>query len=173
MFDIDSVSDAELGAIFRQQIKARLAEKINGATPAVLAQRAKAEAASAAAIAFRQDERRQQVLPGFTVGKRHIPDLDLTQVTDLHEVVSAKQRSIYNKALYAIGEDILDADTTTYLTLLETHERLSQVKPTKKGKKKGKKVQAVLAVTDQTDKVATVASILGISKKAARKLVNA
>ena len=169
MFDIDSVSDAELGAIFRQQIKARLAEKINGATPAVLAQRAKAEAASAAAIAFRQDERRQQVLPGFTVAGRDIPDLDLTQVTDLHEVVSAKQRSIYNKALYALGEDILDADTTTYLTLLETHERLSQVKPTK-GKKK---VKAVLAVTDQTDKVATVASILGISKKAAKKLVNA
>lgn len=168
MFDIDNVSDAELGAIFRAQIKERLAEKIKGATPAVLAERAKAEAIQAAEIAFRQNERKGQVLPGLTVAKRFIPDLDLTQVTDLHEVVSAKQRSAYNKALYALGEDILDPETTTYLTLFEVHERLAQVKPEKKGKKK---VKAVLAETD--GKAQALAGVLGISVKEARKLVDA
>lgn len=171
MIDIDNISDAELGAMFRQQIKRRIAEKTRQATPQVLAQRAKAEAEQAGQIADRQAERHEQVTPGFMVGTHLVPDLDLRDVTDLSEVVSAKQRSVYNKALYRLKMDLLDAETTTYATLLDTHVTLRVVGEVTQPKK----VKAVLAATAPEDKakIKQVAEILGISKKEARKLVNA
>ena len=179
-FDYDSMTDAELGALTRQRLKILAARQIKAATPAVMAERAKHEAEEAAQIADRQEERKAQILPGFMVGSHLVPDLDLTGVTDLHEVVSAKQRSIYNKALHRVGMSLLDPETTTYATLLDKHETLRVVgaevrvegKKAKKKAKKAKQLTAVVATTE-VDKAAALAEILGISKKKARELVNA
>lgn len=174
MFDIDEVSDAELGAVFRASIKARMAEKIRATTPAVLAQRAKQEAEQATAITEEQAERKGKVLPGFTVGTHLVPDLDLSVVTNLQEVVSAKTRSPYNKALYAQGQDLLDPESATYAVLADLHPRLKKAAKKARKAKPGpvKKVTAVVAVTD-TDNIAQIAQILGISEKKARKMVTA
>lgn len=187
LFDIDSISDAELGALVRQRVKAVRAGEIIAASPQVEAQRAKHEVEETLAIADRQAERVGQVHTAFKVGDLVVPALDLTQVTDLNEVVDGVTRSPYNKARHRLKlVDLLDAETTTYAVLAEQHEHLRTLVTGKAGKVKApkapKKAKAakesvVLAVTE-TDpavdkKAAKLAKILDCSLEQARELVNA
>jgi hypothetical protein len=54
---------------------------------------------------------------------RDVPALDFTEV-ELDELVPAKVRSPYNKALYLLGEPLLEKEETTFRVLRKVHKRL-------------------------------------------------
>jgi hypothetical protein len=183
--DLDNLSDAELGAIVRRQMKATLTEKIIEGAPQVLAERAAHEEAEKEAIAEVQAERSGRVLPGFKVGTTlEVPALDLTNVSNLDEQPSAATRSPYNKARFRLtGEPPLavpDKDglmaegavPTTYKVLIAEHERLLSLSAAhNKGaakKAKKEKVEVVMAATDaateaRLTKATALAGVLGVS----------
>lgn len=177
--DLDNLSDAELGAVVRQQMKATKVEQVKAAKPVVEAERKVKEKKEKKGVKASRVERRK-VLAGFMVGTTlEIPDLDLSEVASLDEAPSAKERSPYNKARFRLTKEApLDPEETTYRTLAEEHERLRKTEAERVGKAKEakpKKVTAIVADVQDVDKakVKALAKVLGISKKEARKLVEA
>lgn len=192
--DLDNMTDAELGALVRSQMKATLAEQTTAAKIVVEAERAEQAAKTDEAIAAEQVERPERILQGFTLrtksGAKDVPTLDLSDVTWvalLDEVPSAKERSPYNKALSGIGEPILDKETTTYADLMKVHERLwKMARKQAKGKGKAKvveaepvepEVQVIAAHLDPDEKaiikrkVKALMAVTGLDKKQAKALV--
>lgn len=109
---LSNLTDAELGAIVRKRMQHAAAEAIKAAAPVVEAQREQHEAEQVAAMVTERVERRALVYPEVEVKGVYIPALDLTEVTSLDEVPSAKQRSPYNKALYRNGRPLLESTAT-------------------------------------------------------------
>jgi hypothetical protein len=172
MIDLDNMTDAELGAMVRKQMKATLATKVAEAKPVVEAERAEAEVAKKVDVAEEQAQRPGRIYPGFTLktkgGVKEVPALDLTDLSTLDEMPDAKTRSPYNKALSGLGEPILEKDGTTYATLVELHERLA-------GEAVAVPVEVVVAKAETTEKakvskkeIKALAAFLGISKDEAK-----
>jgi hypothetical protein len=116
------MTDAELGALTRQRLEFLAAQEIKAATPAVMA-------SVPSTRPTRPRDRRPpggsaqgQIIPGFKVGDHKVKALDLTRITDLHEIVSMKQLGRYNTALHLVGMSLLDPETTTYATLLDKRD---------------------------------------------------
>jgi hypothetical protein len=184
--DLSNMSDAELGAMVRQQMQAAKVETIVAAKPEVEEKR-KAEAKETEkAIKKEQAARPMRVFAGFMVGTSlEIPTLDLSDVSSLDEAPSAKERSPYNKARFRLTkESALDPEETTYRLLMEEHLRLQGIeaervkavpKAEKPKKAKAKKVKAVVVDIDPEEnaKVTALASVLGVSEKKARKIMAA
>lgn len=180
--DLDNLSDAEIGATVRQQMKAEKAEKVKAAKPVVEKQRKKEAKAAKKGTKAKQAERKQ-LLPGFMVGTTHeVPALDLSEVPSLDEAPSAKERSPYNKARFRLtNESPLDPEDTTYRTLMAEHERLRALEAErvatkaaeKPKKKKAKETVVLVAEVNEVDKakVKRLAKALGITKREARDLV--
>jgi DNA-directed RNA polymerase subunit RPC12/RpoP len=137
-------------------------------------------------------ERKALVLPALSIPVKgqvkEIPALDLSdEGLDLNIATTPKQRSPYNKALYAMGRDLLDTKSTL-VDLAKTHQDLMEhsgepavvAKPKKKAKKaKAEKVKTEVVVaqiepeskakTDRAAKIEAMVEITGWSKKKARK----
>lgn len=182
--DLDNMSDAELGATVRQQMKAAKVETIKAAKPVIEEERRQEAKKDKKAKKKEQKARPQRVLDGFMVGTTlEIPTLDLSDVPSLDEAPSAKERSPYNKARFRLTkEGPLDPEETTYRVLMSEHLRLQgieserkvEAKPAKTEKPTKKpKVEAIVAKVNPDDdaKVAALASVLGVSKKKARKIM--
>ena len=185
--DLDQISDAELGAMVRAQMKATLAEKIVVAVPEVVAERKADDKRDKVNVAAEQEDRKTRSLPGFMVGTTlEIPELDLANVPSLDEAPSAKERSVYNKARFRLTkESPLDPEETTYRLLGEEHLRLqgleaervagSTEKIAEPKAKKAKAPKATVIVADVSDgdeaKVIALAGVLGVSIKKARKIL--
>jgi hypothetical protein len=187
VIDLSQYSEAELA---RLAVEART-HMVRTKADALPAKRKKAEKAERKRIAKDEalkveqcEQRRGLVLPDLSIpikGQvKYIPALDLSEVTDMNVVISPKERSPYNKALYAMGRDLLGKDTATYSAVADLHAELmehSGAPVAKPAKKKGKKAkaerpsEALVAVIepDVKAKVAAFAEITGMSKKQARK----
>jgi hypothetical protein len=172
--DLDNMSDAELGAIVRQQMKDAKVPTVVENKPKVEKARKQKAAAEKAEVAKEQVARKDRIFPGFEVGNLEVPTLDLSEIVSLDEAPSAVQRSPYNKARFRLTkESPLDPEETTYRTLMEEHQRLAtlaQEKPVKAAKPKVEAI-AVDVKPDDSAKVAALAKVLGISKKQARKMM--
>lgn len=176
--DMNTLSDAELGATIREQMQAEKAKQVKAAKPKVDKKRKAKKEKVKADVKAEQQARKTRVLAGFTLGNVEVPTLDLTNVSSLDEAPSAKERSPYNKCLFRAKETILDPEVTTYRTLMDLHERFAGEAGEAKPKKKGKKKQAVAVVadlnpTEDAKKVTALAKTLGISEKKACKLIAA
>ena len=105
-------------------------------------------------------------LGAFVVKGVEVPALDLSEQTSLDEAPSPKVRSPYNKALYRLGEPLLDKETCTYRDLRKVHKRLfKQADGTPEvveEKPKGKRIVAVLDAEAKA-KVAAFAKVTGKS----------
>lgn len=134
VFDLNKYTPAQLAG-FIQAAQEALAEKIADDLPAkrdeAIAAEAERVAADEEAKAFDRAERKVSGLPEFTLThegqERHIPHLDLSAVTNLDEVMSAKARSPYNKALYLLGMPLLEAEKATYRFVADVHTTLMNV----------------------------------------------
>lgn len=169
MIDLTNYSDAQLSTLALEARDRLLAER----EAEVPAKRKKAKKAEREQIALDEqrkararEERKGRVLPGFTIKGKEVPALDLSEITDTAEMPSAKERSPYNKALYALGMPLLDKDATTYEVLAGVHgDLLAMVenKPEKKGKK-GKKARLVADIDPSAKaKVEAFAKVTGKS----------
>jgi len=172
--DLDNLSDAELGAMVRTQLKATATEQIKEAAPKVEAERKERDKATTKATAKKQKQRKNNVLPGFRVDKSlEVPDLDLSDIDGLDECVSATTRSPYNKARFRLkAGDPLDPETTTYAVLADEHQRLRELASIGKDTEG---TTVVLAVNDSDEvlntKAKALAKVLGVSKKEAKAIV--
>lgn len=176
--DLTKYSEAELAQL---AIKAR-ARMVAEKEAEIPEKRTKAQKAEAKRIRKDQalkeqqrEERKAMTYPGLSLTikgqHRDVPALDLSEVTDLNEVVSPAMRSPYNKALYALGMDLLGKDAATYAVVAETHIMLAEhadapasfealatvVEPEAKAK------------VDRKGMIAAYAEVMGVSKKASRK----
>lgn len=111
------------------------------------------------------------VLAGFGVVSGNndlsIPALDLGDVS-LDTLVSAKERSPYNKARFRLeGTAPLDKDTTTYRVLSIEHARLAQLSASKASPN-----IAVIVPTHDAAKVAAVMTVLGKTEAEAIALLD-
>lgn len=118
-----TMTDAELGANVRQAVKETIAEALPAKREKAKQKQSKADRKAKALLKEAQAARRG-VLPSVTIGKAEVPALDLGDITDMGLMPSTKERKPYNKALFALGEPILDKDTATYATLVEAHRHL-------------------------------------------------
>lgn len=127
VFDVDNMTDAEIGATVRARLKENLAKQVAKRKPAVEQARVEAEVARSEGIATEQERRSGHVLPGFMVGTSlEVPALDLSDVSSLDESPSAVQRSPYNKARFRLkAGETLSPETTTYRVLEMEHHRLA------------------------------------------------
>lgn len=185
MYDLDNLTDAELGALVRKQMKAMKGEEIIEKAPEVEAERQEHEAEQVKQVKAEQEARKERILLGFTVGNCEVPDLDLTNVSSLDEAPDAKTRSPYNRCRYRLGiKETLDPEVTTYRFLMEEHERLAALasekasKPVESKKAKKPEPEVAVVVTAKLDKsekakAKVLAEVLGVSKKEARKMVEA
>lgn len=122
--DIDTMTDAELGAMVRKQMKASIAEAITTARPEVEAERRQREEANLADIAVEQVERKERVYPAFEYKGVEVPEMDLRDSASLQEIPDAKTRSPYNKMRYRSKEAGFDKENPpTYADLVADHER--------------------------------------------------
>lgn len=194
MYDINVLTDMELGAAVRADLLARAAEALPAKRDKAKAKKRKADKVADAQVKQRQSERKGMVLAEFNVGTTLVvPALDLSEVEDLNEMVSTTLRSPYNKARFRLAgerplwapkdEDEDGYTPTTYQTLIDEHARLmalAQVKADEpKGKKKSKDKPQIVALLDDdveaevTKKAKALAKLTGIDKVAARKIVMA
>lgn len=126
--DLNNFTNAELGAMAveaREQMLAEAAEALPAKREAAMQAKAEAEAADAALKAQdRAQQAQRKVWMGeFLIHGITVPALDFTEV-NLDEQVSSKDRSPYNKALHACGEETLDREDTTFRVLRKVHKRL-------------------------------------------------
>lgn len=173
MMDLDNMTDAELGALVRSQMKATIAEQVVAARPEVEAERKQRAEAAVADVKVEQAEQPTRMYAGFRLktdkGEKIIPVLDVTNVSTLQEMPASEFRSPYNKALSALGEPILDAEVATWGDLIEVHQRLAEHdqrlvmdagdEVTKAKKKKPKKAKKVKAVKDEAAPITVVVAV--------------
>lgn len=188
-FDLNKLSDAELGqlavalgAILKERMHARAEDVIKPAREeAVKAKKKDGKKKDKEHKAARKAMATAPVLPEIVVSSSlTVPALDLSDVTSLDETISPAVRSPYNKAVYRLKlRESLDKDTT-YREVAVIHQQVADKvaeKPAAKPKKAEVKTEVVAEVTEQTlitdDMVAAVASVKGVSKKKARKILEA
>lgn len=191
--DLDNLTDAELGAHVRLTMQQRKAETIPAKRKKAKKVQENAEAKAQAGIKQQQAERKGLVLAEFAVGTLIVPALDLSDVTNLNEMVSTTLRSPYNKArfrlageppLWAPKDEDKDGYTpTTYQTLMDEHARLMALAADKakaKAEPKPKKKAAAPVITALLDpdeeaqvkrKVKALVKATGIDKATARAIV--
>lgn len=183
--DLDNLSDAELGASVRQQIKSRIADGVPAKRKKAKVKQAKADKKDREGIKAEQKRRKGHILPAFMVGTTlEVPALDLADVSSLDEAPSAVTRSPYNKARFRLcQEKPLDPETTTFRVLASEHERLCRLAAAKASKKaqakpkaekgKTKVEQPIVAVLDKDTKakVKALMDLTGLSKKKAEQIV--
>lgn len=180
--NLTDLTDAELGALMREQLLAQVEADAPAKQKAAKAKKAKGEKAAAKAAKAERDQRKAaKPLPAFTYGNHvDVPALDLSEVTSLDEVVPATLRSPYNKARFHIEgsaalpspqacEDDATLTPTTYAVIAAEHVRLAELAEAKtaakaqaeiekaaaakgKGKKAKGKKKAVAAVLNADDK---------------------
>lgn len=180
VIDLDNSSDAEFGASVRESLRTEIASEIPAKRKKAKKKLAKAEAKKEVLKKRDRATRRGVVLPEFTLHGVTVPALDLSDVTDMGEVVSAKQRSPYNKVLHRNGEPLLPAGdkddpiapVATYADVAEVHKRLSGVEPKKA--KKGQRLVAHLDVDAPAKDVrvqALMEAMPHLSKKQAKAIL--
>lgn len=122
--DLDTMTDAALGAAARQSVKETIAKDLPAKRDKAVQAQRKADAQAKAEIAEQQAERKGKVLPEVTIGVLTVPALDLSEITDLSLMPSDSERDPYNRVLHHLGVSILDPETTTYGYLAQVHELL-------------------------------------------------
>lgn len=125
--NLTDFTKAELAAL-ANQARERMVAEAEAALPAkreaALVERAEVEAVDEERKVADRAERSGVVLPEFTLHTITVPALDLSDLSNDKEVVSATTRSPYNKALNRNKEPILDKETATYEVVAEVHRRL-------------------------------------------------
>lgn len=126
-FDLDSIPDAEFGAVVKSIIRRRAAGEMVSAREEALAALSERITEQQAGITAEQVRRHGHVLPPFMVGTSlEVPALDLSDVANLDETPSSVMRSPYNKARFRLkAGETLDPETTTYRVLEQEHQRLA------------------------------------------------
>lgn len=187
--NLDTLSDAETGKRVKAAARAQIAETLPAKRKKAQAKKAKAGKAEAKAHKREKVERATLDLPEFTVKGYTVPALDVSEVSSLDEVVSAQDRSIYNKARYRVPgatKETLSKDAT-WRDLVAEHQVLHQLalaapaekakpaKPAKASKAKAakpaKKERVAVAVDLDARAVAAIMSARGVSEKKARKIL--
>lgn len=198
--DLSKYSAPQLAKLIEQAteiMRAKRAEDLAPSVKAAVAERVEDAKVDQQRLEEDRASRSGLVLPGLEVKGVVIPPLDMSEITDLGLVMSAKQRSPYNKALYRTGQPLIEADKATYGDIAKVHESLleasepvevkveeTKAEPAPKAKKakkaKAPKVTKVTAVVEPETKakftdtqVAAFAQVKGISKKKARALLDA
>lgn len=171
--DLSTYSEAELAQL-AIQARARMVAEAEALIPAKRTKAQKAEAKRIAKDQALMEEQRKAnrnlALPDVTITvkgqTRFVPALDLHDVgNDLNVETSPKMRSAYNKALFALGMDLLPKDAT-YVAVVEAHKALLE---------HGQPVEALATVVEPDakakvdPKVKAFAEVMGISEKKARK----
>jgi len=127
--DLTKFSDAEFAALAveaRESMVAEAAETLP-AKRKLAKQAEKDRAAQDEALKAQDDAKRakrKMWMGEMSVKGVFVPTLDLTEVRNLDEAVSATMRSPYNKALYRLGEPLLDHEEATYRVLRKAHKHL-------------------------------------------------
>lgn len=176
IIDIDTIPDAELGALLKKTMRAEIAE----ALPVLRAEALRIDL-EAAKVDDKQAEAdrkaNRKVLGAFTVGDLEVPALDLRDLTDLNEVAPAVIRSPYNKARKRLTQEgPLDKETTTYGRLAAEHKILRKfAKKSAKAPRLAKLMQepsVFVAAEVAPDMQAQVETLMGLgwSKKKATRM---
>lgn len=181
--NLSTMSDAELGALVRQQMAAQAAAQVSERAEAEAAAAAERERRVAKRHAFEGAYYASEPLPEFVVDRSlTVPEFDQEQ--PMHELASSTDRSPYNKARFRLaGEPALDPETTTYAVLAAEHLRLLELarekaaakattkaaakpKKAKKGKAKRAKQEQMVALVDPSRqaKVAALVTELGYTQ---------
>lgn len=186
VYDLDNLSDAELGKIVRERMLLLREQQVIPAVAEAKVKKAKKDKAEAKAHKAEHANRAAtKPLTEIVVSSTlTIPALELSEV-DLNTAPSGKERSPYNKARYRLklGE-LLDPETCTYATLAECHVEIAAAVAAKPVKAKAEpkvepKVEVPkvrrepipLASTDP--KVTALMVALDVSEKKAKKIMAA
>lgn len=173
--NLSTMSPAEVGEAVTDAARQTIAEALPEKRKKAKAKKAKKDKAAKKAKRKERADLANLVLPGFTAKKVEVPDLDLSAIDSVDEVVPSDVRSPYNKVLYRTGQSTLDKDTTTWKVLAGIHQELAngaQPSPTKPKKaKKGKpQIAAHVDMTEQ-ERIQTLRDTFGVDKKTARRML--
>lgn len=188
-FDLSHYGPAQLAELFllvQERLRAQAAEALPAKVATAIAEAEAHESADQAVRVEQREARKGWVLDGFTLHTVEVPTLDLSEVANMDEAVSATVRSPYNKALYRNGEPLLSTSTnpaegqvTTWAVVAAVHERLAAVAaagpvaatPAPAEVKAGVKAEPTLVAVVDPDKrakqVAVLMAVRGVTEQQA------
>lgn len=177
---LSDLTDGVLGRLVRAGL---IAVHLDGQERRITEARAIAQQRQQRDLAIRQDRREYVhehtdllVQPEVQIRDVLVPALDVREKV-LGEVAPSAARSPYNRARHRIGDGLLDAETTTWQTLLAEHMRLLKLAPTLgKSEPVMQVATAITAVVNASDpvrrrKVQALIDNLGCSEQYAEALM--